>query len=456
MRIAVNLGVSILILAIGGLCLKLFGQKPEIETEPENRNPAALVETAEVASYDEPILIELDGEASTYRIITVGAEVTGKIVNKPDNVRGGNFVRTGDLLFQIDPLSYQLQVKQLSAQLEQIKAELQANDIDQANTSALISLAEEDWQLQKNLVARTKKLYERNGSTESALETAMKQEITSRNGVQSLKNQLRTLVQAKITKEANQKLIQAQLEQAEVDLKRCRVESPIDGRLVDDIIEQGDYVRPGDPLVHISDSSKMEIKCQMLSEELAWVWQQQIASMNQQGVELDEKDPIKLIAPVPCEVVFEFEGIETIWDGFLDRYEGTGIDRETRTFPCRVVVPHPTKTRTSSSQGGRTGVRPPVLLSGMYVTVRIPVESSVELLQIPIESVRPGGTVWTAHENTLHIVDVSLARTIDDIALIRRGDGIQPGDKVIISPLASVAGNMAVREAEETAAESQP
>ena len=38
--------------------------------------------------------------------------------------------------------------------------------------------------------------------------------------------------------------------------------------------EEGDYIKPGDPLVHVSDSSRMEIKCSLKSEELAWVWQQ--------------------------------------------------------------------------------------------------------------------------------------------------------------------------------------
>jgi hypothetical protein len=240
-----------------------------------------------------------------------------------------------------------------------------------------------------------------------------------------------------------------------VDLQRCTIVSPITGRIVDDMHEEGDYVKPGDPLVHVSDSGRMEIKCSLKGDELAWVWQHG-QSLNPEPISTSEsatavssqadgkkQDPFRM-PRVPCEIVFEFEGVETVWDGFLSRYEGTGMDRQTRMFPCRVIVDRPEQPRVKSPPGSRV-VAPPTLLSGMYVTVRMPIESPVPLLQVPAESIRPGERLWIVRDGKLKIVSISLVRVDGGSALVRQeGATLKVGDPVIISPLASVTENMPV------------
>ena len=49
--------------------------------------------------------------------------------------------------------------------------------------------------------------------------------------------------------------------------------APVTGRIVDDIAEQGDYVRDGDDLVHISDSSQIEVKSNLQADDLVWILQ---------------------------------------------------------------------------------------------------------------------------------------------------------------------------------------
>ncbi len=130
--------------------------------------------------------------------------------------------------------------------------------------------------------------------------------------------------------------------------------------------------------------------------------------------------------------------------------EGTGIDRDTRTFPCRILVGEPTRSRVNDSVGGRATISPPALLSGMFVAVRIPIESPVSLLQLPIEAVRPGGQIWVKRDDILHIVEVSLVHSEERIALVRAsGSGLQTGDRVVVSPLPVVKEGMPLQEAKE-------
>ncbi|TWT39828.1 Inner membrane protein YiaV precursor [Thalassoglobus neptunius] len=448
-RLFVNVIASVMILAIGGFTFFVFGQKPEIPKEPDrNGDGAALVRTVEVEQFDGQFEINLDGEASSFRVLTIGTEVEGRIIEKSDKARSGQFVSEGELLFQIDDLSYRLEVERIQAQLAQTDEEIRALNVDMDNQATLISLAEEDLELKRRNLQRVERLRQREATTDTDLDNERARELASRNQLRVLQNQLRAMTQQKQTKLASRNVIAATLKQAELDVERCRIVAPISGRIVDEIVEEGDHVQVGTDLVHISDGSRMIIRCQLEATELAWIWEQQTAGMSQadQTDPPTSIDPIRL-KPVPCEVVYQFNGVETIWSGVLDRFEGAGLSKETRTFPCRVLVSDPEQTRVESLEGARLNFRIPTLLSGMYVTVRIPISVASSLMSVPIEAVRPGGKLWVSRDGQLQIHPVTVARTIEDRAIIRDlTSNLSVGDRIIVSPLAAVADAMPIRE----------
>lgn len=445
MKLLFNIGIPAVILSLGVLGFVVLGQKPEVPKEEKSAEDDGVdVVTAEVRPHDQPIRLELDGEAATYRVVTIGTEVDGRVIFKADISRSGTRIMKDEVLFKIDSEYYKLEFDRLTAQKAQAVAELHAVGVDLTNTLDLIKIAEEDWALRKKQLARMKELHSRKTANDAEVEEAMNQELMARNSLQGLRNQQRSFNQQQKTKRAGLKLVRAQLARAKLDLERCEIRSPLDGRIVDDIVEEGDYVKSGDDLVHVSDGSRMEIKCQLQGDELAWVWRQRDEEESADGEA--SRDPLQL-PPVPCEVAFEFEGVETIWDGVISQLEGTGIDRETRTFPCRVLIEEPDKTRQHDSKGGSTGIQLPHLLSGLFVTVRIPVDSPVPLLRLPLEAVRPGGKVWVMREKKLEVRAVSVVHVDGNLALIREGDGtIQKGDFVVVSPLASVQPGMKLRD----------
>ena len=454
LRLLANIAVSVLILAVGVGGLIVFGRRPEIVTTDaaDAKDKGVFVRTAGAVAWDSPLEIEVDGEAMTSRVLTVGSEVTGRIANKPSTNRGGLYVRAGEILFEIDPQDYKLEVQRLQAELSQAQAELESVDVELASHRALLELAQEDQRLQDKNLQRMISLQDRNAATESEIDLAIKQELTARNAVQSLQNQIDVAKQQKVTRQAKCALVAAQLEQAKLDLSRCTVRSPIDGRIVDDLVEQGDFVRPGDELLHLSDSSQMEVKCSLGSDEVAWIWQQHAVDPEKYPPpDLGFGDPLQL-PPVECEVLFDFQGTTTGWNGYLSRYEGTGLDRETRMFPCRIVVDDPVNSYVASSPGGHEGISPPTLLSGMYVTVRIPVKSKNPLVQVPVQAVRPGERIWVIRDNELRIMPCRPAQTTDEFALVRSDiSGVVAGDQVVVSPLAAVYDGMAVSIVDEEA-----
>ena len=262
-RLMINLLLAAGILAVGGLTLFVFGQKPEIETkDDDSANQAALVRTTSISVFDEPFYLELDGEASSFRILTVSAEVSGQIEDKSENARNGHFVKKGELLFKIDDEIYQIELERKQAELDQIDEEIRSLNVDMDNQATLIALAEEDLGIRRRELSRIERLRGRDAATEGDLDGAKMTELASRNTVRRLQNELSSLRQRKLTKQANRKVVEAALKRAKYDLLQCRVVSPIAGHIIDEITEEGDHVMVGEELVHISDSNRAYVQCQ--------------------------------------------------------------------------------------------------------------------------------------------------------------------------------------------------
>lgn len=452
-RWGLKLGTSALIIAAGGVTLFVFGQRPEINTrEVDERFAAVLVDTVEVVPYTDPVVISIHGEAANFRVVDVAAEVSGRIDYKLSSGRSGQFVKAGERLFEIDRESYRIEVEQQQAELEQIDQELRAVLVELENLSTLILLAEEEQKLQRDHLERTRRLYERNATFESEFDSVKTLELAARNALQRLKNQFATQQQARLTTQARRKVTEAALKRAELNLARCQIRAPIDGRVLQDDAEEGKFVSAGTVLTRLSDASRMEVRTQLTNSELVWIWEQQLQSRSELTALALGEDPIELL-PVPCEVVFTMGGIETVWQGELTRFDGTGLNRETRTFPVRVVVanPHVTTVRQQAGNGSgsnQPSITPPTLVAGMYVKVQIPIELRAPLLALPIEAVRPGGKVWVNDEGALKIVDAPVARQSAGLALIRPESGLKAGDRVVMTPLAAVTTGMKLREQE--------
>ena len=145
---------------------------------------------------------------------------------------------------------------------------------------------------------------------------------------------------------------------------------------------------------------------------------------------------VEVVGTAPLESVEVFRGLEPIASSPRTRGRGD------------VVSPRHARLVSADGQsplirpdGGRL-IDPPSLLSGMFVKVRIPIESRQELLRIPTEALRPHGEVWAVVDQKLQKVTVDVARELDDFVLLRAtGSPIAAGALVKVG--ASVSGSTA-------------
>ena len=223
------------------------------------------------------------GEVYARDLVDVGAQVSGQI--KKLYVKVGDKVQKGDMIAQIDSVTQENEIAQQKAQLL----------IHEANLASA-KIAAENAKTQYN---RELQLYKRNAASKEAVENA--------------KN-------SAALKEAEQKQIEAQIEQtklalstAETNFGYTKITAPISGTIVSMPVEEGKTVNSNQTtptIVKIADLSKMEIKMQIAEGDISKVK----VGMDVEYSILSDLDNIK-----KAKIYKIDPGLTTLSDGTYDK-----------------------------------------------------------------------------------------------------------------------------------------
>jgi multidrug resistance efflux pump len=198
-------------------------------------------------------------------VVTMAPEVAGRIVEL--HVVDNKYVHKGDLLLVIDPTNFRIAVSQAEAAVQQAQANVQNIDAQmnvqqaqinasqaqlQAGRAALVfaqqqadraqKLAKDGWGTIQNAQQFTSQLHQQEASVQSAQE----------NLNQTLR-QVETLKAQRLSAEASIAQAKAQLNQAQVNLERTRILSPVDGYVTNLLAQLGDFVNVGASTISLVD-----------------------------------------------------------------------------------------------------------------------------------------------------------------------------------------------------------
>jgi multidrug resistance efflux pump len=207
-----------------------------------------------------------DGTVRAY-VVMMAPEVSGRIVDLP--VTDNHFVHKGDLLMVIDPTNYQIAVNLAEAAVQQAQANVQNFDAQVSVQDAQISASEA--QLDRAQAARvfaeqqagryqamakegvgTVQSEQQYSSELRQQDAAVKMEVENLNLAQ---RQIETLKAQRVSADANVAQAAAHLHQAQVDLERTRIVSPVDGYVTNLLAQLGDYVNVGVNAVSVVDAN---------------------------------------------------------------------------------------------------------------------------------------------------------------------------------------------------------
>jgi multidrug efflux pump subunit AcrA (membrane-fusion protein) len=438
----IRIGAPVAILVAGfGLYVAMASMK-RAPVREDQRAAVPLVETVVVQPHEGGLDFAVDGVVVPFREIDLAAEVSGRIAKRHEICRAGSYVESGTPLIEIDARDYELEVERLERELAQAAVSLKELEVECGNTQSLIKLSKEQHLLQRKELERQQGLASRKIVSDSDLDKSKREELVALNSVMTLDNQLQLLNTRRHRLESARDLWQSQLDKAQLDLARTKVAAPISGVIVQEMVQEDSYVQKGTSLAKLEDTSAVEVKCNLQMEDLYWLWSQAHAERDGAAT-----TPLRdyQIPRTPVTVRYELAGQRYSWQGVLSRFDGIGIDERTRTAPCRVLVSEPRKVRVEGSAEAVVG--PPALVRGMYVTVSVHAQPRMTLLEIPQRAIQPGNRVWQVHEGRLKQRQIRVADSTADVVLVyAEASGLEPGSKLVGSPLAMPADGMAVQE----------
>jgi membrane fusion protein (multidrug efflux system) len=345
--------------------------------------PPPAVEVTGVTQKDVPIYKEWVGTADGLVNATIQAQVTGYLVKQ--NYREGEFVRKGQVLFEIDPRTFQAAVDGAQGSLEQARGQL--------------AQAEARWVTAKANLARVRPLAEKNAVSQKDLDDATGTELSTRASVDAAKA---SVVSA-----------QASLDAARLNLGFTRVTSPVDGIAGIAKAQVGNLVGPGQiqELTSVSTVDPIKIYIQVSEQEYTQEVEKQGKGTSQRRVE-----------NVPLEL--------TLADGTVYPHKGRfaladrQVDVKTGTLKIGALFPNPGN----------------FLRPGQYALVRATMETKKGALLVPQRAVTEvQGKFLVAvvgADNTVELRPVTPAERVGSLWVIDKG--VKPGEMVVVEGVQKV------------------
>ena len=326
--------------------------------------------TAETVSLKLPVFSQ--GSVKPRTETTVVAEVSGKIVDVSPHFIAGGFFRKGEVLLQIDPSDYQAALKRAQANLASRKAQ-------HTDQKARSEQAMKDW---TNLG--------RKGEPS---------DLTLR------KPQMAEAL-------ANVQAAEAELQKAQRDLERTKINVPYDGLVRIKQADIGQYVAPGTPLGVTFAIDSAEIRLPLSATDVSFL---DLPSATDPG---DKPFPrVKLRS--------DTAGLSGEWQAEIIRTEGV-IDEKSRVTYAVAQVIDPYGVLGLSTQSE--------LRVGTFV------RAEIEGVQLDNAVVLPRAVLGT--DNTVLVVNKNNELEIRSVNVIRAepkkvyvGDGIESGEFVITTLL---------------------
>lgn len=224
--------VLVILFIVGAITLsKIMESSYEPPGDSNGKDRVLFVETKLIESKQHRVSFKTTGVVEAKNEINIVPEISGRVVSVAAAFFEGGTFTENEVLFQIDPRDFELEVQRLEAEVARAQTAL---DLEQAEANAAVS----EWtQLNRDKPAP------------------------------SLVARQPQLAEAK----ANLKSAQAQLRNAQLDLERASFLLPFNGRVLNSDIAEGQYVTAGQSYGKVFDRATLEVRASLEGRQLEWL-----------------------------------------------------------------------------------------------------------------------------------------------------------------------------------------
>ena len=383
-----KLAPIIILAVLAGLAYLILHNPPQAERDQAPAGPQLRVDVLELERRPYRVTLQSFGTVQPRTRSMLVAQVFGEITSINDSLRTGGFFEQGEVLLNIDRREYLANVK---------IAESSLLDAQQAllQEQARGAQAREDWQ--------------RLGNRGQAPALVLRQPQLA-------------AAQAQVAS------AQSALDKARLELERTRVVAPYAGRVLRQLVDQGQVVSRSSSLAEIYAVDYVEVRLPLRNRDLSFI-------------DLPENYRFDTGAapPGPRVTVRSELGDGSSWPGRVVRTEGA-IDDSARQLHVVAQIDDPF--------GIDARAQAPLKI-GQYVTAEVEGTLLPEALLIPTGAIYQGGYVYTVADGILQRRDIKVAWQNQTEALI--ASGLEPGELLVLTPLGQVTSGVRVTVSKQPA-----
>jgi RND family efflux transporter MFP subunit len=216
------------------------------------------------------------------------------------------------------------------------------------------------------------------------------------------------------------------LSRAESDLSRTKISLPFDARITQTMVDEGQYVGAGRTVASVFSTDVAEVRLPLTDADIAAL-----------GVPIGFEAPEG--AGLPVQLSTDVAGATRRWSGQLVRLDAS-LDPRTRSTFGTVEVADPFDVADGDMP----------MAPGLFVAAEIEGRTLADVLAIPAAGLRAGGRVFIMNDDdVLEIRSVIVAHTTASVAYL--SNGVNEGDRIIVSPIRNPVAGMALSAIEEAA-----
>ncbi len=377
--------LPVVILAAAGLgAKKLVDSRPEVVPQP----PVVVlptVQTVQLVPQAYQVEISTQGTVVPRTESDVVAEVAGRVLEVSPALVSGGFFQRGELLVRLDSRDYELAQSQARLAVAQAERRLAEEEAD-----AAVALRE----------------WGEIGEGEPSALTLREPQV----------KEARAALEAAV----------ANLQRAGLDLARTEVRATFDGRVRSKGVDLGQYVMPGTKLARVYAVDFAEVRLPLPDDALT-------------NVDLPLGIPGRAEPPKRPEVQLSarFAGKERSWAAEVVRTEGE-IDPRTRMVMAVAAVTDPYGIHAETD-----GIP---LAVGMFVEAKLRGRVLEDVMVLPRSALRDDSQVYALWpDEKIRMLDVEVLHSAREEVVVR-GDELEAGMRVVVSPIEIVTEGMQVRD----------
>ncbi|HET6158913.1 MAG TPA: HlyD family secretion protein [Dongiaceae bacterium] len=209
--------------------------------------------------------------------VSVSADISGRVVDL--NVHENQPVKTGDVLFQLDPEPLQIAIDQARANVEDsrnkiigLKAAYRQRQEDLKAAEANVGFAQRELQRREKLVAGKIISQSDYDEARNRYDVTVNEAASIRQDISRIISELGGDPDVDPETHPSYRMAQAALAQAELNMRRGTVVAPVDGVVAQvDQLRAGDYINAGAPVFSIVSQQDAWIEANLKETDLTYV-----------------------------------------------------------------------------------------------------------------------------------------------------------------------------------------